>query len=979
MDYPSTPNSRYDIGETGVNSPFIMTREYQQHVDRLESDNFTLRMMLSNLQGRLEYFLNSQNISNDVQSAMIQQEKQLAQINAQTFNSFNKSGGDSSGIQQLREQLDQALRENERLQSELFERQEHSILENGAEATLEASALNAQIEKLQDKVHELEVKNQEQQDENEDLHNQIEELEKENQNQIDINNDLLEQLNTLQETNKEQENNIQQLLNEQNQNEELNKTKDDNNNKMFERIRDLESELQNSENQLQNLENQLLNEQKNREEKERIIAELENQLTEKNTEPILDYSSIEDLVKNFERATQENDLLQNKNDDLLDKYLKLNDLNEELKQKNLELDNILESILAAFEVSDSGDLITKYETLQQINKELQEQFDEVNEENHKLREENNKLREELNSLKTKDDNHNINDTFDVTSNGKENSTFIIEDTDEFNTTNNLSPKRPGPMSAQKKIDQLTAENQRLKMMIEQMKMHMEQLSRYNNFIQTESIQTSPMKYPENITKVTGQTSPIKPKFTVSNSVVGYQSNNISTSPGKNILTELQNKINNLNDQIASLQQENNNLREQIQGHTDEDLLASEPSSQESQSNSLTSLNASSIVNPNIQKLKEENEQLKLNLIEAKRSQFNSPTKDEMNRLKSENEALLNENRELKSQIDKDSNVFRTKMQLIEAKQKITQLEAANNRIKKDVNQRMNQLIQRMNTFSNQVFDILLYQMGQITKAQKLIPFILKNIAIYPLNGLKKDISLFIKDTNEMLYECQKCSKLILNSALNSIRNRSKNISLPSEDKYHLLKIRNKYVNGRNSSKDLEDDEVLPEFEVCSPIKKTNSPFKKHIDAFNKSPQSAKLAKDGKAMKRETYQRNDFDDNNQTTQFLSQKEYIFLVNQFQALINVLWAIFYEGEKAPSISELLFHSQQFKEIIQNLIHTIQAKHETIYNEYYDNYRKPGVPTMSPIVVNLIKSVREQVHTFSQNLHTDHQELLHVLDKE
>ena len=117
------------------------------------------------------------------------------------------------------------------------------------------------------------------------------------------------------------------------------------------------------------------------------------------------------------------------------------------------------------------------------------------------------------------------------------------------------------------------------------------------------------------------------------------------------------------------------------------------------------------------------------------------------------------------------------------------------------------------------------------------------------------------------------------------------------------------------------------------------------------------------------------DSNQSPNSSIQKKYSFLINQFQLLINALWQLFGESDKkVPSILELIKNISSFKEFIQRFIEIIQKKYQII-----KKYDDGTIETLSPIVVNLIKTVRSQVATFSQRLHDEHLNLLQKIEIE
>ena len=847
MNSTSTPNSKYMSGDSVIDSPFIMTREYQKNVANLESENFTLRMLLSSMEKKLTELLKSQNVPNDFQHAFLEMEHKLAEQSA-----INENKVSNNEIQSLRDQLNSVLKENERLQRELFEHTERSLLDSGAEATIEASSLNAQIEKLKEKISSLESQNQEKQQQiqllnniNQDLHNKLDHLTNSPQSvESDLNSevvfDLKRQISSLQT--------------------------------------DLTSEVQKGK------------------EKEAIISDLEKQLLDKTND--IDFSSFEETIKTLETATQindqlksENKMLHDKNEELVDRNLQMDKTIEELKQNVLELENELASILDTFEVSDIGELLSKYETLKQIRDEQQEQLNEINEENKKLRTE----IEDLKSKLIRDD------SFNVTSAGKDNTTFSIVDESE-NSFNTVSPKRSLPMSAQKKIDQLMAENSRLISLNEQLKMYANQIK--SDVTLRDSFIQSPSKNKRtNYSVITEQTSPIKPHFALSTAMTEYQY--VYESPNKNLISNLKNEILKLTTENEQLREENHHLRqenEDLQNQTEVDLLASD----------------NSIMNRSNQALSRE--QL-LQIITKKDLMIKQ--------LETENENLKNE---------KDSNLLQIKMELIEYKRKLNQMGSSQSSIITKVKAKAQQFLLKMDKFNTQVYSIITNNLSKTKKIKHSIPKIIKSIGVIPIETIRKDVNQLIDSTSEIIQDYYNCSSVCFKS-LPTLTNRDKKV---------ILLLKKRYSNSKNIITD--DDEVLPEFEPYSPIKNRIYP---KSDRANR--------KDNIIDKRLN---NSIEEMNQTFGLLPPKNYSLLVNQCQLLINAIFGSYGNNRNVPSIIELLKNSTEFTSFIQKTIALINQ-----------NQKERSI---SPFVVNLVNSVKEQVQHFSQTVKQDHNDIINILEK-
>lgn len=1024
MTYPYSPTSKYDPEMNTVNSPFIMTREYQQHVDALESENFTLRMLLDNLQARLEFFIKSQNEPDGRRISDVP-----GHHNIDDYINFNN-------------QLELALKEEERLDGA-----------DHPEATLDMTTLNAQVETLQSKVDELEAKNKDLQNSNFDLENKIRELE---------------------DNNAENEKTIQQL---QFENDEFQEANQNNQNQL--------DELQK---QLQDALDELDQEKENSKAKDLQIAELEKR------EPSIGFSSIEETVKNYDNVLRENDDLKKENSNLQAKNDELNDQINNLKQKVLDLENELESILAAFDVSDSGDLISKYETLNQINNELQEQIDEIGQENEKLR---NELDENFEKMKSQPRKSPRDDTFDVTPISRFNSTFTIDEGDKFSLDNNIiSPKRSTTLSAQKKIDQLKAENQKLKEEVEELNLQLKQLVTTKSTIQTSPFKgeistqtnvvkgTSPIrgdnspqkKVTKNTSPIKSQkriaqpTSPIKPNFHFSQPIsTDYQAqlndSNTPQSPKRSFINDLQNKINELTKQNKALEEENLDLHDQLRNQNG-DLLVSDPESQLKNSknsklsqisglnnsssirnSTLNSMSASSILSPGEQKLKAENEKLRQSLEEVKKTQIGSPQRNrEIDRLNREIDLLKKENEELRKESDMDTKALRLKMELINAKQRISQLEAALKQIKINVQKQMNQFLTKMTNFTQIVNNKIDSQMNSTKNIQDLIPRILMDKSHFPLTNLRKDVVAFIDETSDMMRDLRDGATACIRATAGLLRKgNKKNLQIPLSggEKNQIMNLKKKYNldasfqndnDGNNfykfgsnspgnsaksnthspsySTKDSSSKRLIDTYSSGSDTKSkktsnassgnsgnggfnykrtvtinngydnnnndndnnsNNSSFRSAIDNYYNLPKSKKdIRSEHKIVQIKS---SSMSDSSQSGESSVQKKYSFIINQFQLLINALWELFGESDKrAPSILELIKNITQFKEFIQRFIQTIKKKYEII-RKYDDG----TIETISPIVVNLIKSVREQVSVASQRLHDEHNVLIERIENE
>lgn len=1038
MTYPYSPTSKYNEANT-VNSPFIMTREYQQHVDALESENFTLRMLLDSLQANLEVYMKSHNSPND-------NEIFIQPLPDKSHSNSPEHLNNIDDYIKFQNQLELLLKE------EKLDDPDHP------ETALEVSTLNAQVETLQSKVRELEEENKKLKNSNLDLESKNKELENNNE---------------------ENEKAIQQL---QFENEEFQEANQNNQNQI--------DELQK---QLQDVLDELEQEKENSKAKDMQISELEKK------EPSIDFSSIEETVKNYDNALRDNDDLKKENSILQAKNDDLNDQIGKLKQKILDLENELESILGAFEVSDSGDLITKFDTLNQINNELQEQVDDISQENEKLRNELDEMYEKMKAQSGK----SRDDTFDVTPISKFNSTFTIDEGDKFSLDNNIiSPKRSTTMSAQKKIDQLYAENQKLKGELEELKLQLKELTKSKSSVQTSpfrnssssqtkitkstsplknsnlletktTINTSPIKTQKAIQK-TQFTSPIKPNFHISQPTSTYyqeklndSNSSIIHSPKRSFITDLQNKINELTKQNKALEDENLDLHEQLRNRSDGDALVSDSQLSKSSKNSKLSqssglnnstlrnsafnnMSASAIMSPGEQKLKAENEKLKKSLEEAQRNQ--SPQKDmELDSLKKENE-------ELRKECDKNSSTLRLRMELINAKKTITQLEAAINQIKINVQKQMKGFYGKMNNFSELVNNKVDSQMKSVKNVQELIPRILMDKSHFPLTNLRKDVVAFIDMTSDMMRDLRDGATACIRATAGLLRSKNrKSLQIPFsggekdqimqlKKKYNLNQYQyendgndlfnnnnnsnspkyktvnlskastaspsysnqddsskrlintyssngssrgnqnNKFSSGNNSNK-FSSGSNSNKFNSGSNTNKliyhkqiidddndnNNSSFRNAIDKYYNSPKTQNEIQNEKEFKQ--IHDSSFSDSNQSPNSSIQKKYSFLVNQFQLLINELWKLFGETDKkAPSVLELIRNISSFKEFIQKMIEIIQKKYQII-----KKYDDGTIETLSPIVINLIKTVRAQVTTFSQRLHEEHKILLDKIEEE
>lgn len=1025
MSFLTTPNSR-SRGLNAVNSPFIMTREYQNHVDDLESENFTLRMLLSAQEEKLGNLLLSQNIPDQIRNSIVQQEKELAEKNAKLL--------------MMQSQLDFLLKENEKYHS-IFKNTDSpndSLLNDGAEATLETTSLNAQVETLRAKVQELENKNLEQE-------KVIQELQ--------LANDELQNSRNSPEI---------QLENENMQ--AMNKT--------------LEAQINLLEENLRNAQDELDNERKKSEEKDNLIAQLESQATE-NQEPTIDFTEIEKVMHEFESLKRENAMLQEKNDELNDNIIKVNDQNDNLKQHILDLENELSSILAAFEVTDSGDLIAKYETLQQINKGLQEQKDELDMENDELRK---KLGDMQNTFKSPMQ-LDKEDTFDVSPNSKGNSTFVYDDGDKMSVGRSSigSPKLRSSLNIQKINDALIAENEQLRNEIEELNKKVMELQKKRTSLRDIINQTSPTQHhssPRNsnkanqetspikkspVTRNSEATSPIKPKFRISAPV---NTSNVQTSidhslsPQRSFVKDMQTKIDELTEQNKVLANDNAQLREQIlqQQQQEDDPLASDISddtnkidSQGSESNNnsalrnstLNNFSASLIISPAEQKLKEENEQLKQNLEEYKRNQSESfKIKLELNKLK-------DENANLKKELENCGSTLRVKMDLINEKQKTAKLEAQQKQVQIFVQNLMHRFESKMNDFSRNVQNQMKLQLKSAQHIQNLIPKILSQKSHFPLVNLRKDVVAFIDATSDMMRDlrdgatsCIRATAALAsnnrhnqlsyspnNSSSSNNSNKKSPVQLSQNDKQQLCLLKKKYLILDNNSRNNITDETMTTIDHFSPINQKNSPFSKGESSPNFNSSNRNIVHISTP---ETSFRNAIDNYHQynggtehyhtnshkvstdqdinhsmhvnhslsshspnprnhsnspnkisplnspnsdkSSSAIVQRKYSFILEEFQTFIDALWNLFGDGQKSPSITDIINDTNHFQEFIQKFVQTIVEK-TTIVKKCDDGTVTP----LTPIVVDLLKTVRTQVKSFKDMLNDQHTQLIHKVDNE
>lgn len=300
------------------NSPFITVRDYQTHVSKLSNENFTLKLLLFELQKEFRMFLKSRNVQDDIIDLVTNQKKYISTLTAeigQNSELANSSNGSRIPPESptLKQQLTRALDDNLQLMNELKEK-EHQQYDNVVESSIlfdDGAQANINNLELNNKIKELLRENESLNQKVNSLSNDIGEYQKEN-------NDLLQKVTNLTQALKKQQ--------------------------------DLDDHLADAQN---------------------IINELES----KNAQLEKDHINFDDM-NNVVSQLEE---LSKKNNQLMDENIKLKEDNEQLKDANDKLNDGNSKLMIALSVLDFRDVLPKIEALIKENADLQKQNNQLNE------------------------------------------------------------------------------------------------------------------------------------------------------------------------------------------------------------------------------------------------------------------------------------------------------------------------------------------------------------------------------------------------------------------------------------------------------------------------------------------------------------------------------------------------------------------------------------------------------------------------
>ncbi|OHT06554.1 hypothetical protein TRFO_25367 [Tritrichomonas foetus] len=321
------------------NTPFIYVRDYQKNVENLENENFTLKLLLSNLFTEMRDFSRSKNLEEDLMNTIIEQEKKIANLSAEIGKAtdYKFSTPVEKRLPQspsLKQQLKSVLDSNLKLINDLKKRNKQQIeeavenseiYEEGAQTSVDHMEIVAKATELSKENKELNQRNYDLINENHILRKELESL----RNEIEIN-----RIDTKEIENKEIENAL--------------KMSEAKNEKLTRQISLLEKQLEEIQNEDQN-----------------------GNVSEQNSILVIENMNIKNKNK---QLIQENKIL---NEKINDANKMIN--NFQMTIQHLENGNV--ELMNAFNVLEFEDIGPK--------------FEEISKENSQLRDQNNQLSEEL--------------------------------------------------------------------------------------------------------------------------------------------------------------------------------------------------------------------------------------------------------------------------------------------------------------------------------------------------------------------------------------------------------------------------------------------------------------------------------------------------------------------------------------------------------------------------------------------------------
>lgn len=397
-NYYSPPRRAYD--NVTIESPkahdsqyYLLAQEYKLKFEKSQNQVLTLQNMLHNMDLYYRMLFRSKNIHSDLETAILNLEKENAELKSQYSDNFDPSSGEMA----LRKQLAEVLEENAKLHREIFENSTHEVaaiteasnlLDHDAEATIENASMLSKIQMLESEKNELQ--------------NEIENLKEKLKLSDDLNEKLQEEMDNskfdLDELNKENEQKDQEILQLKNKIDplelELSQCKDVIN-QFHQYLQSQEGKsidnLSQSMTEFGNMESLTNENQELRDEKEKLINELNDLKTE-----------IENLQQINEELKETNENLQDENDkfhdaidensNLIDKLENANNEIQNQRNKVEDLNNEIDDFLNDVDQPDFDSVKSSLESLKKINEEQTEQISNLFEQNQSLEKEITKYR-----------------------------------------------------------------------------------------------------------------------------------------------------------------------------------------------------------------------------------------------------------------------------------------------------------------------------------------------------------------------------------------------------------------------------------------------------------------------------------------------------------------------------------------------------------------------------------------------------------
>ncbi|OHT13018.1 hypothetical protein TRFO_03423 [Tritrichomonas foetus] len=341
-----TPSNTMMSPVSGIDSPFIHVRDYQKNLEFYSNENFTLKLLIYDLENKFRYFMKSHNVIDDVSKALIDQEKMIAQLKSEIGNATeyiastphnkNKMPPQSPS---LKKQLNQILDENMYLKN----LKEKSDLHPYSDISEYHSEILSNVSDSSDFMH-LKEKMSNMQGLNHKLNNELVDLKAKMKDYVNENAELQkENIDLLQQVS-DKSNEARNLIDQLN---EANENIDSLNQKIL--------ILQNNQNNLDNMSKAIDDLEKLSTQNEELIYE-NNNLKQEN----------ERLMDENARLVDENERLGAENENCLGLVDKLNDsidTIQDLQNRIAELEGSIQDLLLQFNVVDINDIIPKYQAL----------------------------------------------------------------------------------------------------------------------------------------------------------------------------------------------------------------------------------------------------------------------------------------------------------------------------------------------------------------------------------------------------------------------------------------------------------------------------------------------------------------------------------------------------------------------------------------------------------------------------------------